>query len=153
MALKKAKQEKKTENSEELEALKSQLARALADYDNLRKRTEAEKEIWFRVAGSRIIEKFLGVYDMLASAQGHLNDAGLAMVLGEFKKAIEDEGYEEVKIELGVTEFNSHEMEAIEVIPVEEENKKNKIAEVLLTGWKSKTEEVILRPAKVKVFN
>lgn len=135
--------------------LKVQLVRALADYDNLKKRVDAEKEVWFKVASARVIGKFLGVIDMLIDAQKHLNDPGLAIVLGEFKKAIEDEGFEEIAIEQGVTEFDSETMEATEVVNGDDKNE-NKVAEVVQSGWKAKEnmgqEVFIVRPVKVKVY-
>lgn len=137
---------------DETEILRTQLARALADYDNLRKRTDEEKGIWFKVAASRVIEKFLGIYDMLVSAQSHLNDPGLAIVLGEFKKVIEEEGYEELNLSLGETEFDSQMMEVIETIGTDEENKVGKVAEVVMGGWKNKNNDEVLRHAKVKVY-
>lgn len=156
MALKKAKPEKETllknSESEQVESLRAQLARALADYDNLRRRTDEEKQIWFKVAGSRVIEKFLGIYDMLVSAQSHLNDQGLGIVLTEFKRAIEEEGYEEVRVVVDETDFDSNVMEVIEAVPTEAEDKKDKVAEVLMVGWKAKNEDAVLRHAKVKVY-
>lgn len=139
----------------EVSQLKTQLARAFADYDNLKKRVEAEKEVWFKVASGRVIAKMLPVMDMLEDAQKHLNDQGLAIVLGEFRKGIIDEGFEEVQIKAGETEFNTDEMEAIEALDGTEENN-NKVAEVVQSGWKAKKSELepeyVVRPAKVKVF-
>lgn len=136
--------------------LKAQLARALADYDNLKKRTETEKSIWFKVAGGRVIGKFLPIRDMLEDAQKHLKDQGLGIVLGEFKKAFEEEGFEEVKVEVGVSDFDEKVMEAIESVETNEAAKNNKVAEVVLSGWKAKGSEFgeddILRHVKVKVY-
>lgn len=152
MKSKKPKEEPKEKHVDEL---RMQLARALADYDNLKKRVDSEKTIWFKVAAGRVVEKFLGIMDMLLDAQKHLNDAGLAIVIGEFKKAIVEEGFEEIKIEEGVTDFDEQMMEAVEVVE-KDGSKENSVAEVVQSGWKSKDEEgresFIVRPAKVKVY-
>jgi molecular chaperone GrpE len=157
MSGKKPKIEVKSEEvKEQIEGLKAQLARTLADFDNFKKRTEAEKTIWFKVSAGRVVGKFLSVMDMLTDAQKHLNDPGLAIVLGEFKKAIEEEGFSEIVIEAEETVFDANFMEAIETVPTEEVEKNDKIAEVLMSGWRAKenegSEEFVIRHAKVKVY-
>jgi len=136
----------------DVEQLKVQLARALADYDNLKKRVEAEKETWFKVASGRVVGKFLDIMDMISDAQKHLNDQGLAIVLDEFRKAIVKEGFEEIPIEVGTTEFDSEMMEAVEAVQGGEDNK---VSEVVQSGWRAKESVLgsfVVRPAKVKVF-
>src|SRR5258706_10106728 len=132
----------------ETEALKSQLARALADYDNLRRRTDEEKTLWIKFSSQTIITKLLTILDMLEKAQEHLKDQGLAIATLEFKKVLNEEGVEEITPKVG-DEFN-HELE--EVIETVEGGESGKIAEVLVTGWKYKDGN-ILRFAKVKVYN
>jgi len=127
--------------------LKNQLARALADYDNLRKRSEAEKEAWTKFAATGILVKLLPVLDILEAALKHLQDQGLYLAINDFKKVLADEGLEKISPKKG--ELFDHELEeAIELIPG---GKKNQVAETLLTGWKY-TDGPIVRHAKVKVF-
>ncbi len=135
----------KVENNE-AEVLKGQLARALADYDNLRRRTDEEKTLWIKFSSQTIITKLLGILDMLESAQMHLKDQGLAIATLEFKKILNDEGLEEIMPKVG-DEFNHEFMEAIEVVNGESDNK---VLEIFLSGWKYK-EGNVLRHAKVKV--
>jgi len=137
----------KTKGEAEVIELKNQLIRALADYDNLRKRTDLEKEIWIKFASERILVALLPVLDSLEEALKHLQDQGLAMAVGEFKKIFSEEGLEEIQPKVG-EEFN-HEIH--EVIEVEDDGQKDTIAEVTLNGWKFKEGKVI-RFAKVKVF-
>jgi len=125
--------------------LKDQLARALADYDNLVKRTEAEKAIWMGFARKDLLIKLLPVIDSLDTAQKHLKDPGLDLVLAEARKIFENEGIVEIDTR-GVFDENLH--EAIDASPG---GKKNMIAEVLLKGYKFTDGEVI-RHAKVKVY-
>ena len=137
----------------EAEILKNQLTRMMADYDNLRKRTEAQKDLWIKFSTEKVLIKLFPVLDMLESAQKHLNDQGLAIAVSEFKKVLTEEGIEEIlpkKDEL----FDPEEQEAVDSV---EGGKKGHIAELLLSGWKfsdqtSETGVKIIRPAKVKVY-
>ena len=133
--------------NEEVEILKAQLARTLADYDNMRKRVEMEKESLGKILTTNIILKLLPVLDNLESANNHLKDAGLAISIVEFKNVLKDEGLTEIKPEIG-SNFNEEEMEAIEIVKGEVDNT---LSEVVLTGWKY-LDNTIIRHAKVKVF-
>lgn len=138
------KKQHKTNNTE-TEVLKGQLARALADYDNLVKRTQGEKAVWMGFAKKELLIKLLTVVDSLEKAQAHLKDSGLDLVLAELKKIFEDEGI--VEIDTG-GEFDANLHDAIDM---EVGGKKNMIAEVLQKGYKFTTGEVI-RHAKVRVY-
>ena len=136
----------KIKKIDDTEALKNQLTRALADYDNLRKRTDEEKTLWIKFSSQTIITKLLAILDMLESAQVHLKDQGLAIAILEFKKVLNDEGVEEIAPIEG-DEFNHEFMEAIEVVKGKSDNK---VVEVVLPGWKF-TDGSVIRHAKVKV--
>lgn len=142
------KKEQKTGKAinEEAELLKAQLVRTLADYDNLVKRVERERVDLQKIVSLRIILKLLTILDSLEMAQVHLNDTGLAISVGEFKKILSEEGLTEIRPKIG-DEFNEAEMEAIEVEKSEEDNK---IISVSLVGWKY-NDGVVVRHAKVKV--
>jgi molecular chaperone GrpE len=132
---------------EETGILKDQLARALADYDNLRKRIEREKETLENLASLKLILRLLPILDNLRAAQNHLMDAGLAITVGEFENLLKDEGIEEIKANKGDT-FDHNLHEVIEV--VENCQEENKIEEVVLSGWRFK-DGIVIRHAKVKV--
>ena len=72
----------------ELDVVKGMLARALADYDNLNKRVDRERADLGKIASIGIIVRLLPVLDNLESAQMHLQDPGLAISVGEFKKVL-----------------------------------------------------------------
>jgi molecular chaperone GrpE len=127
--------------------LKGQLVRALADYDNLRKRIEREKEDLEKLASLKLILRLLPILDNLRAAQNHLKDAGLAITIGEFENLLKDEGIEEIKPNRGDS-FDHNLHEVIEVI--ENSGEENKIEEVVLSGWKFK-DGIVVRHAKVKV--
>lgn len=128
-------------------SMKNQLARALADYDNLRKRVEREKEDLEKLASLKLILRFLPILDNLRQAQNHLKDAGLAITIGELENLLKDEGVEEIKPNRG-DNFDHNLHEVIEV--VENCQEKNKIEEVVLSGWKFR-DGIVIRHAKIKV--
>lgn len=140
------KEKKEDKVRQELETVKGMLARALADYDNLSKRVERERQNLARISSLGILVRLLPVLDNLESAQKHLKDAGLAIGIGEFKKVLSEEGLNEIAPKVG-DEFNESTMEAIEVVPGVRDNV---ISEVTLTGWKFEDGQVV-RYAKVKV--
>ena len=130
----------------ELEKVKNQLMRALADYDNLRKRIEREREGFEKIASIKFAVKMLTVFDMIEEAQRHLKDSGIALTLEEFKKILEEEGIEKIKTGQG-DKFDEEICEAVEVV---KNGKDGKIVEVVLTGWKF-SDGPVIRPIKVKV--
>lgn len=123
--------------------LENKWKRALADYHNLEKRVAKEQSDFVRLANCRLIEKILPILDELQICQRHLNDKGLAIILGNFRQVLASEGVEEIKA-LGEV-FDPLFMEAIEVT----DGPKDKVAEVVKDGYR--LEEKIIRPAKVKV--
>ena len=131
--------------------LKAQLVRALADYDNLRKRVEKEKEELWKLMSARFVLRVLPIYDMLQSAQGHLKDPGVAITLDEFEKVLNEEGVEKIEIKAG-DKFNEEYCEATSTTATKDKKMKGKVAQVILDGFKIKGGQVI-RPAKVEVYN
>ncbi len=143
-------------------SIKDQLARALADYDNLRKRSEEEKQLWVKFSSLQMVEKLLPVLDILESARKHmnnsglpLNDQGLSIAVGEFKKVLSEEGLEEIKPEADEA-FDPQLHDAVELVAGDKEGQ---IAQLILCGWKFKdevglpAERRIIRHAKVKVYS
>ena len=122
---------------------KTKYVRALADYQNLEKRTWNEKEETRRFAIQVFLERLLPVVDTFERATKHINDQGLTLALKELEAVLTEFGV--TKIKTTGREFNPHEMECIEVTTGEE----NKVVEELQSGYK--LHEKILRVAKVKV--
>lgn len=131
---------------QELETVKAMLARALADYDNLSKRVDRERQDLGKIASVGIIVRLLPILDNLESAQAHLQNRGLAICIVEFKKILSEEGLTEIKPKVGDV-FDEQVMEAIEVVPGASNNS---VAEVVLVGWKFE-DGTVVRHAKVKV--
>lgn len=139
---------KKNEASDEILNLKTQLARALADYDNLSKRTEEEKSIWIRVAIQNVVQKLLPILDTFETAQVHLKDSGLAIAISQLKAVFTEEGLVEISPKAG-DEFDPELHEAID--SVEEPKNAGKIAEVYTKGWRF-NEGAVVRYSKVRVY-
>lgn len=132
----------------EAELLKGQLARALADYDNFRKRTEAREEVLRSVITAKVVTRFLPVLDQLYEAQKHLKDSGVALTINAFEDSLKAEGIEKIEPKEGEA-FTEDLYEAVEVVKSKELSE-NEVAECVLVGWKFSGGSVI-RHAKVKV--
>ncbi|HET7099226.1 MAG TPA: nucleotide exchange factor GrpE [Patescibacteria group bacterium] len=144
--MKKIKKEELIIKNEEAEAIKNQLARTLADYDNLVKRVERERDEVKKVLSLRLILKLLSVLDGLENAQEHLKDQGLAITIIEFKKVLNEEGLTEIKSSVG-NEFDENTMEAVEVVPGKSDNT---VASTALVGYKF-SDGTVVRHARVVV--
>jgi len=129
----------------EIKGLTENWKRALADYQNLEKRLDKEKNDFVNFANAELILKLLDTLANLEKAAEHLKDTGLDIAVTEFKKVLLAEGLEEIE-SLGAF-FDPTTMEAVEVISGGD---KNKVAEVLQKGYLFKGK--ILLPAKVKVY-
>ncbi len=126
------------------EELEGQLKRALADYQNLERRVSEERQLLSQLSSALVIEKFLPVLDNLESAQSHLNDQGLAIVIKQFNDVLQSEGVEQIMAEGQQFDPNLH-----EAAEVTEEGEDGKIVKVLAKGYKINSR--IIRPAKVIV--
>jgi len=143
---------KSAKKSDESALLRGQLARTLADYDNLVKRVERERDEVKKVLSLRLILKLLTVLDGLENAQEHLKDQGLAITIIEFKKVLSEEGLTEIRPKVGET-FDENTMEAIEVIAGTSDNNEShgdKIHSVGLIGYKF-SDGTVVRHARVVV--
>ena len=151
---KQTKEQKKERNEEQIEKqigeLKNQLARALADYDNLRKRVDEERTNLYKMASVSVLMKILPILDNLRSALKHVADSGIAIIVGELEVLLKEEGLEEIKQKPGDI-FDESNAEAIETVETKEKKFNNTISEVLLSGWKY-SDGTLVRFAKVKVY-
>ncbi len=142
----------KRQKGGKIEVLERQLARALADYDNFRKRVERERQQFEKFASAKFALRALPIFDMLEDAQKHLGDSGIALTIEEFKKVLDDEGIEAIIAKKGM-KFDEELHEAVEIVPIPKGSKvkQGEIAKEILSGWKM-NEGLVIRPAKVKVY-
>lgn len=136
--------------SEEIENLKTRVSeleqhyrRALADYQNLEKRTFEEKREWIKSGNKDLLLRLLPVLDILILAAKHINDKGLDLSIQQFLDVLENEGVK--RIETAGKEFNPHIMECVEIV----EGKDNQVTEEVRIGFM--IHDKVLRPAQVKV--
>lgn len=149
MKTKKVNSQPSTVNNEELDNMKNQLARAMADYANLVKRTDEERGTMYKLASISFMTKILPIIDNLKQAQNHVNDSGIAIIIGQLETLVKEEGFEEIKIQSG-DQFNEQSMEVTEVVETDNEKEDNNISEVVLTGWKY-NDGTVVRHSRVKV--
>lgn len=138
------------ENQELITSLKNQLARCLADYDNLKKRSEEERNSMYKLASVSFMSKLLPIIDNLKQAQTHVNDSGIAIIIGQLETLAKDEGFEEIKLKVGDL-FDESWCEAVDVVETDKKEDDNMISEVVLSGWKY-NDGTVVRHARVKVF-
>jgi molecular chaperone GrpE len=131
------------ELEEKVAELENSWKRALADYRNLQKRTEEEKESLVMFISSMFFKRVLPVLDNLELLEKHVNDEGLKMITKEFRQILNEEGV--TVIDVLDKDFEADSMEAIETV----DGPKNKVVEVINKGYMLKNK--LLRPARVKV--
>lgn len=141
MAKRKAKQEK----SEEVENLKNQIARTLADYQNLERRIAQERSEIEKNANRGLLLRLLPALDTLLLAEKHTQDEGLKLSVKQIFDTLEKEGLK--KIETESAQFDPELMEAVQAVPGDE----GKVVEELRTGFL--LNDKVLRPAQVSVGN
>jgi len=135
---------KKTKEVEEkLEDFENRLKRALADYANLEKRVEREKEDFVKLANAQLVDKLLPVLDDLELCEKHLKDKGVSLVGDQFREVLKSEGLEEIKA--SGEKFDPETMDCVEIVA----GPKNRVVEVALKGYLLNNR--VIRPAKVKV--
>lgn len=129
---------------QEIEEWKSKYFRALADYQNLEKRVQAQEKELVKYASEKIIYELLTVLDTLEQAEKHLKDSGLTLGVKSFWMILTGNGVKRIEV-LG-KKFNPHEMECVEVV---ESDKDDEVVEEIRAGYK--LNEKVIRVAQVKV--
>ncbi|MCL0100692.1 nucleotide exchange factor GrpE [Peptococcaceae bacterium] len=130
----------------------NRLARAQADFENLRRRTNKEREQLLKYAAEELIIDILPVIDNFQRALESKNKSseefvsGVEMIYKQLLDVLKKAGVEEIK-SLG-EDFDPNKHEAIMQVE-SEEYPENKIVEVLRKGYILK--DKIIRPAMVKV--
>lgn len=148
---KKSTKQFKTESSEEIENLKNQIRRTLADYQNLEKRVAQEREELRRSANSGLLLRLLPALDTLLLAEKHTQDEGLKLSVKQIFDILEKEGLK--KIDTNGAEFDPAVMEAVHVVEVDPSASsgqgEGKVTEELRAGYF--LNDKVLRPAQVSV--
>lgn len=160
MPKKKLKQEKKKNKKSETEELKEKLdeamngwKRALADYENFKRRSEEDKKELVQYACENLILEILPILDNFQSAYKTIPKdlennnwaIGIKYIKDQFENVLKSNGVEELKT-VG-EKFNPEVHEAIEKVKSEEE--KDMIIEEVVKGYKMG--DKVIRAAKVKI--
>lgn len=141
--------------AEEAKALREDVLRAKADFDNYRKRAQREKEDAVRATRESVIEQLLPIFDnfdmgMMAVEQNHDPKAiaqGMTMIHNQLKATMADLGVEEITVAPGA-EFDHNIHDAVGTEPSDEHPE----GHVTLQARKGyKVNGRLVRPASVKV--
>ncbi|MEK7504194.1 MAG: nucleotide exchange factor GrpE [Patescibacteria group bacterium] len=131
---------------QQIDTLTNDWKRALADYQNLVKRVETDKREIVKFASINLITRLLPTLDILELAATHSKDSGIIMAVKQFQDVLRDEGLQAIEPKIG-DQFNHEVHDCLETLPGDLDKT---IAEVVYKGYK--IEDVVLRPAKVKVW-
>jgi molecular chaperone GrpE len=121
--------------------------RAMADYQNLVRRTQEDRIKMVKFAALSLIESLLQPLDHLALAKEQLKDKGLDMVHQQFVQALQNEGVEEIAV-VG-KEFDPETMEVVNKEEVTDAKQDKKVIKVVQRGYRLNGE--VIRHAKVTV--
>ncbi|MFA7676012.1 MAG: nucleotide exchange factor GrpE, partial [Candidatus Shapirobacteria bacterium] len=128
---------------DEINLLSDKLARSLADYSNLEKRIESQRQLFITLATTSILSKMVEVLDDFYLAQNHLQDPGLKMAIDKFNSVLKTEGLEEINPQN--LEFDPQSMECVQTV----DGRENFVIEVRKLGYKLNGH--LIRPAQVTV--
>jgi len=137
------KSEEKKNQEEKINEFEDKYKRALADYQNLTKRTAEEKSNWAKIASYDLVLKLLPVLDTLMLASQNIKDKGLDIAISQFIDVLKQEGVHRIET-VGKT-FDPKTMEAVAT----EIGKEGIVIEEMRPGYMSN--DLVLRAAMVKV--
>ena len=141
--------------NEQIEELKDKYLRAVAEFDNYKKRTLKEKAELILNEGEKTIVAILPVLDDMerAAASAEKTDdikaleEGWELIFKKLKKILEGMGVKE--IETNDADFNVDFHEAIAMVPGMGDDKKGKVIDCVQTGYM--LNDKVIRHAKVAV--
>jgi len=140
---------------EKLAEMQDRYIRLSAEFDNYRKRTLREKLEMSKYAGEEIILKLLPVMDDFERALKSMEETsecqsiktGIDLIYSKFSDFLTQHGVKE--IESLNTGFNVDLHDAVAKLPVNEDEKKGKVVDVVLKGYYLK--DKVIRHARVVV--
>lgn len=140
---------------EEIQHLKDNHLRQLAEFDNYRKRTLKEKAELILNGGEKVMTAFLPILDDLARAQKNIEKnqdyntlkEGVDLIVKKLYKVLGEQGLSVIEVE--GQPFDTDYFEAVALVPVEDDAQKGKIIDCVQTGYK--LNDKVIRHAKVVV--
>jgi len=138
-----------------LAEMQDKYIRLSAEFDNYRKRTLREKIDLSKYAEENMLQKIFPLMDDFERALLHMEEAtdctamksGIDLIYNKFNDFLKQNGVKE--IEALNSSFNVDIHEAVAKIPVNEEDKKGKVVDVVLKGYY--LQDKVLRFSKVVV--
>ncbi len=126
---------------QQLKEEKDKYLRLYAEFENYRKRTAKEKLEMFETASEGVIKNLLPILDdferAIAEMKKNKEDElvkGVELIYDKLKKTLEKEGLKDIEVNKG-DQFDPEIHEAIAQMPVEDENMKNKIVDIVEKGY------------------
>jgi molecular chaperone GrpE len=140
---------------EKLAEMQDKYIRLSAEFDNYRKRTLREKMELSKYAGEDLLLKIIPIMDDFERALSHMDTAtdcvamksGIDLIYNKFGEFLKQNGVKE--IESLNSSFNVDLHEAVAKVPVNEENKKGSVIDVVQKGYY--LQDKVLRFSKVVV--
>ena len=140
---------------QEIEELKDKYLRAVAEFDNYRKRTLKERTELILNGGEKVITAILPIVDDMERAieNGKKTDEpdvlreGMELICQKFLKTLEAQGVS--VIDTDDTDVNTDVHEAVAMVPGMGDDKKGKVIDCLQKGYK--LNDKVIRHAKVAV--
>lgn len=128
---------------------KNKYLRAMADYQNLEKRSGEQVQQARLFAAEVVISRLLPVVDTFDKVHEHIKDVGFELAYKQLHGVLEEQGVE--KMDVIGKPFNPHEMECVEVVdlPAQAGGENDTVVEETLSGYRFRGK--VLRVAHVKV--
>jgi len=121
---------------------KDRYLRLYAEFENYRKRTAREKLEMYETDSEGVIKNLLPILDdferAIAEMKKNKEDEmakGVSLIYDKFKKTLEKEGLKHIEVNKGDT-FDPEVHEAIAQMPVEDEEMKDKVVDIVEKGYK-----------------
>ncbi|MDH3004065.1 MAG: nucleotide exchange factor GrpE, partial [Flavobacteriia bacterium] len=128
---------------------KDRFLRLYAEFENYKKRTQKERLELFKTANKALIMGLLPILDDFERGFEEIKKyKGMILIKDKLMKILEYEGLKKIKVEKG-SDFNTDFHEAITQVPANKDNLKNKIMEVVESGYL--LQDQVIRYAKVVV--
>ena len=147
--LKKQVSKKSTVKVDEYNEMENRYKRALADYQNLQKRSLEEKNDFAKYANENLLHEILPIYDNLKISLLHINEQvdqnawaeGIKYVIKQFKEVLKNAGVEEIETE--GKKFDLNTMEAVE-------GKGDKVKKEIKSGYKLNGKVIVAAKVSLK---
>jgi len=138
-----------------LAEMQDKYIRLSAEFDNYRKRTLREKIDISKYAGENLLLKIIPLMDDFERALKHMEEAtdctsmksGIDLIYSKFSEFLKQNGVSEINALNSAFNVDIH--EAVAKVPVDQEDKKGKVVDVVLKGYY--IQDKVLRFSKVIV--